>query len=48
MRLIILLFNRSEIIKKECKSGPLPWRFSKIDLKMKLTTFFLVVSLFQV
>lgn len=35
-------------MKKQRKTEPFPWRFPKIDLKMKLTTLFLVVSLFQV
>ncbi len=35
-------------MKKHYKIGALPLRFPKIDLKMKLTTIFLVVSLFQV
>lgn len=35
-------------MKKHLERGPLPWRFPKIDLKTKLTTFFLIVSLFQV
>ena len=35
-------------MKKHLKNGSLPWRFPKMDLKMKLTTLFLVVSLFQV
>ena len=35
-------------MKNYHKNEPLIWRLPKIDLKMKLTTIFLIVSLFQV